>query len=109
MADLFALSDVIISRAGANAIREIAALAKPNLLIPLSAKASRGDQILNAASFKRQGFSSVLLEEDATPEAVAEAVRALYADREKYVEAMRSAGQGDAVAKIVELIKETAL
>ena len=109
MADLFALSDVVISRAGANAIREIAALAKPNLLIPLSAKASRGDQILNAASFKRQGFSSVLLEEDATPEAVAEAVRALYADREKYVEAMRSAGQGDAVAKIVELIKETAL
>lgn len=39
--DLFAMSDVIISRAGANAICEIAALKKPALLIPLSARASK--------------------------------------------------------------------
>ena len=44
--DLFALADVVISRAGANAICELLALRKPNLLIPLSARASRGDQIL---------------------------------------------------------------
>lgn len=58
--DIFALTDLIISRAGANAICEIAALRKPNLLIPLSANASRGDQILNARSFERQGFSIVM-------------------------------------------------
>ena len=58
--DMFALADVVISRAGANAICELAALSKPNLLIPLSAKASRGDQILNARSFERQGYSMVL-------------------------------------------------
>ena len=58
--DLFALTDVVISRAGANAICELLALHKPNLLIPLSANASRGDQILNARSFERQGFSIVL-------------------------------------------------
>ena len=51
--DLFALADLVISRAGANAICEISTLHKPNLLIPLSAKASRSDQILNAQSFKR--------------------------------------------------------
>ena len=43
--DLFAMADIVISRAGANAICEIRELHKPNLLIPLSAKASRGDQI----------------------------------------------------------------
>jgi len=65
--DLFAMCDIVISRAGANAICELLALKKPNLLIPLSANASRGDQILNAISFKQQGFSSVLPEEDITP------------------------------------------
>lgn len=59
--DLFALTDVVISRAGANAICELLALHKPNLLIPLSANASRGDQILNARSFERQGFSLSLI------------------------------------------------
>lgn len=63
--DLFALADVVISRAGANAICELLALRKPNLLIPLSANASRGDQILNARSFERQGFSMVMEEEGA--------------------------------------------
>ena len=58
--DLFALSDVVISRAGANAICEISALHKPNLLIPLSANASRGDQILNARSFEKTGIQHVL-------------------------------------------------
>ena len=52
--DLFACADLMISRAGANAICEILALRKPNILIPLSAQASRGDQILNAASFEKQ-------------------------------------------------------
>ena len=57
--DLFALADVVISRAGANAICELLALRKPNLLIPLPASSSRGDQILNARSFESQGFSMV--------------------------------------------------
>lgn len=41
MRDLFAISDIVISRAGANAICELLALRKPNILIPLSANASR--------------------------------------------------------------------
>ena len=67
LADLFALTDVCVSRAGANAICEILALRKPNLLIPLSANASRGDQILNADSFENQGFSEVLTEDQLAP------------------------------------------
>ena len=53
LTDMFALADMAISRAGANSICELLALHKPNILIPLSAAASRGDQVLNAKSFKK--------------------------------------------------------
>ena len=71
---LFAAADIVISRAGANSICELLALRKPNLLIPLSAAASRGDQILNANSFSKQGFSMVLEEEAITDDALCDAV-----------------------------------
>ena len=105
---LFAMTDVVISRAGANAICELCALAKPNLLIPLSANASRGDQILNARSFEKQGFSMVLEEEELTQEVLLQAVLDLYKNRETYIAAMKQGGQNDAVAAILDLIDETA-
>ena len=85
LCDLFAASDIIISRAGANAICEILALRKPNILVPLSAAASRGDQILNAKSFKKQGFSYLLPEENLSKEALLEAVNSVYKDRKSVV------------------------
>jgi UDP-N-acetylglucosamine--N-acetylmuramyl-(pentapeptide) pyrophosphoryl-undecaprenol N-acetylglucosamine transferase len=107
MKDLFALSDIVISRAGANAICELLALAKPNLLIPLSANASRGDQILNAKSFKEHGYSMVMEEEEITPEKLLDAVHELYENKDKYIKAMKASPQSDAVGAIIELIKET--
>lgn len=62
--DIFAITDYVISRAGANAIFEFLALQLPMLLIPLSLSASRGDQIDNANSFKQNGLAHVLEEED---------------------------------------------
>ena len=106
LADLFALSDLIISRAGANAICEISSLKKPNLLIPLSAKASRGDQILNARSFERQGFSCVLEEEEVTTESLVNAVRNLYGNREAYISAMENSKHTDSIDHILSLIEE---
>ena len=102
---LFAMADIIISRAGANAICELLALQKPALLIPLSAAASRGDQILNAQSFKKQGFCDVLEEENITPDTLYQAVTNLYQNRETYIQAMQNSNQSDAVSRIVELIK----
>ena len=61
---IFAMSDIIVSRAGATTLFELLELKKPNLLIPLSSKASRGDQIENALYFQEQGFSKVIMEED---------------------------------------------
>lgn len=106
LADLFALADVVVSRAGANAICELLALRKPNLLIPLPAAASRGDQLLNANSFKRQGFSKVLQEEEITDQLLLDTILDLYQNRADYVAAMEKSGQSDAITKIVELIKE---
>ena len=102
--DLFALTDFVLSRAGANAICELLALRKPNLLIPLSAASSRGDQILNADSYQRQGYSMVLKEEDLTPETLLHSLQELYRDREKYIEAMSKSSQSAAIDKIMELI-----
>ncbi len=106
--DIFALSDVVVSRAGANSICELLALHKPNLLIPLSAGASRGDQILNAASFEKQGFSMVLKEEDMTAATLTDAAETLYADRDRYIDAMTASGQMDSIEIIMKLIREVA-
>ena len=106
--DLFALTDIVISRAGANAICELLALHKPNLLIPLSANASRGDQILNARSFERQGFSLVLEEEEITNENFLAAVHELYDNRAKYIDAMAKSNQQDSIDTIIDLIEEAA-
>lgn len=102
--DLFALSDFVLSRAGANAICELLALRKPNLLIPLPASSSRGDQILNAESYRKQGYSLVLKEELMTPESLLSSLKELYRDKEKYIAAMSRSNQGNAIDKIMELI-----
>ena len=106
MRDLFAISSIVISRAGANAICELLALKKPNLLIPLSANASRGDQILNANSFKEHGYSMVLTEEDMNKDTLLAAVRKLYADRHQYIINMEKSEQQDSIDKIMNLIKD---
>lgn len=62
--DVFAMADIFIARAGATTIFEILALKKLNILIPLSKKVSRGDQVLNAKSFEASGFSLVLSDDD---------------------------------------------
>ena len=104
--DLFALSDIVISRAGANAICELLALHKPNLLIPLSANASRGDQILNARSFERQGYSIVLEEEQLTDSVLLDAIQKLYEEKDAYIARMKESNQGDSIQTILNLIQE---
>ena len=104
--DLFAMTDIVISRAGANAICELLALRKPNILIPLPAASSRGDQILNAKSFEDQGFSLVINEEDITTEVLTKKINELYASRHVYMENMASSGQMDSIKTIMQLIEE---
>ena len=102
--DLFAAADFIVSRAGSNSISEFLALKKPHLLIPLSARASRGDQILNAASFEKQGFARVLDEDEMTAESMKKEIFELYENKEKYVAAMEHAASGDGVEAVMPQI-----
>lgn len=108
LADMFALADIVVSRAGANAICELLDLRKPALLIPLGSNASRGDQILNAESFKSQGFCEVLPEENLTPELLTETIFKLYDSRADYIEAMEKSSMSNAVETISDLIEEAA-
>lgn len=105
LSDIFAASDVVISRAGANAICELLALSKPHLLIPLSANASRGDQLLNAKSFKKQGFSEVLEEENMTRDTLCENINKVYDNRELYINKMKKSSMSNPIETIVGLIK----
>ncbi len=106
--DLFAACDLVISRAGANAICEILALKKPNILIPLPAEVSRGDQLLNADSFLSQGFSIVIQEDDLTTDALTAAVQELYENRQDYIRTMSASRQTDSIETIMKLINEAA-
>ncbi len=104
--DMFALADIVISRAGANAICELLALRKPNILIPLSAAASRGDQILNARSFEKQGFSYVIEEENLTGDTLLSAIHTVFRQKEDYVRAMTKSGQMDSIQTIIGLMEK---
>ncbi len=106
LSHLLAAADLVISRAGSNAICEFLALKKPNILIPLPANASRGDQILNAASFEKQGFSLVLNEEDVTDATLTQAVHHVFENQESYVRAMLSNPASNAIEIIVELCEK---
>lgn len=101
--DLFALTDVIISRAGANAICEFLALRKPNILIPLPSTGSRGDQLLNAKSFEKQGFSIVIDESELKENVLTEKILELYQDRERYISNMNQSETTNAIDIISNL------
>lgn len=109
LCDLLDAADLVISRAGANAICELLALHKPNILIPLSMEASRGDQILNAASFEKQGFSFVIKEEELTSERLLKAVEEVQENRVTYIRAMEESEQHNAVTRVADVIDEVAL
>ena len=108
MADLFALADIVCSRAGANAVFELLALYKPMLLLPLSGASTRGDQELNAKYCRDKGFAKVLFADEVTPESITNELLALYRERDTYLQTMRSAKGADGTETILKLIREAA-
>lgn len=106
--DLLAMADIILSRAGANAVFELLALRKPMLLVPLTAKSTRGDQLLNAEYFERNGYAKILLQQNLTPVTLSEALNDLYKDREKYQRAMETAENVDGTQPILNIILQAA-
>lgn len=105
---LMAAADIVVSRAGANTIHELLALKKPALLIPLPLSASRGDQIYNAKSFERQGFSKVLFQEDMTDDTLYSAILEVYKNRAMYIHNMKIKDIGNSIDIILNIIDECA-
>ncbi|GGD02781.1 UDP-N-acetylglucosamine--N-acetylmuramyl-(pentapeptide) pyrophosphoryl-undecaprenol N-acetylglucosamine transferase 2 [Thalassobacillus devorans] len=102
--DLFAATDYIVSRAGSNAIFEFLALRKPMLLIPLSRQASRGDQILNADSFVKQGYARKLEEENLTEDRLVAEIDKLFSAKEEILRNMENYQSQQVKDKVVQLI-----
>ena len=103
---LYAMADVVVSRAGATTIFELLELRKPNLLIPLTLGQSRGDQILNAKSFEKRGFSRVLMEENLSVESISGAIEQVLTQRENMIEAMSAMSSVNGTEKVISLIME---
>jgi UDP-N-acetylglucosamine--N-acetylmuramyl-(pentapeptide) pyrophosphoryl-undecaprenol N-acetylglucosamine transferase len=104
--NLLAAATLVISRAGANTLYELLCLRKPNLLIPLSRKASRGDQIENAAWAEAEGYSHVLAEETLTPESLIAAVDEILAETEADSGKIAGFQPPDSVGLIVATIEQ---
>lgn len=101
---LMAASDYIISRAGANSIFEFLALKKPTILIPLSKKASRGDQILNSKSFAKEGYSLMIEEEELTDNALYNKILELKNKKSELIGNMKKGKSTNANEAIVKIL-----
>ena len=104
--DVLACTDLVLSRAGANALCEFQALDRPMLLIPYPKGASRGDQILNAQSLQRRGLCHVLLQENMTPQTLTQAILDTWQDRDALVSALHDAPPADGTRRVLEMIEE---
>lgn len=103
---LYALADLVVSRAGATVLYELLALKKPNLLIPLSKAASRGDQIQNAASFEKQGYSKVLPEEELDCGSLINAIYDLWRNADRFTASMKKSADVSGVQSVLKVIRE---
>ncbi|MDD4311036.1 MAG: undecaprenyldiphospho-muramoylpentapeptide beta-N-acetylglucosaminyltransferase [Eubacteriales bacterium] len=106
--DLFALSDVVLSRAGANSVFELLALNKPSVLVPLTSASSRGDQLLNAQYMEKKGYAKVVDQNTATTDSLVAAIDEVYHQRAQYAERMCEDTRSDGTETILEIIKKAA-
>ena len=107
--DLLAAADVVISRAGANSLYELLVLQKPHVLVPLSAAASRGDQIVNARVMEEAGYSVVVADESFDAGSLTRAVAQVDEERGRIVAALESfPAHLQAGARVVDLLEDAA-
>lgn len=104
--DALAAADLVLSRAGSNALCEFQALAKPLLLVPYPKGASRGDQILNAQSYEKRGLCRVLLQENMTADTLTDALMKTWAEKEQLAAAVKAAPPADGTKRVLEMIEE---
>lgn len=105
IADVFMATDFAVSRAGATTLFEFLEIGIASLLIPLPKKVSRGDQILNAESFKKQGFCNVLYEEKLNSQTLYMKIIETYKRKDKIIKNIKHSGIKNGLKKTVEIIE----
>ena len=108
MAGAYREADLVVSRAGAGAIFEIAAMGKPSLLIPYPFAANR-HQETNAQVLVEAGAAEMILQENLTGELLADRITAYMEDRaalERMAEAARRVSKPDAAKRIADGLLE---
>ncbi len=106
--DILAAADIVISRAGANALFELLTLRKPTLLVPLPATSSRGDQLENASYARENGYALVIEEEDLDTRSMIAALEKLDTERDKYGQALAGFQRQDSAEMIETVLREAA-
>jgi UDP-N-acetylglucosamine--N-acetylmuramyl-(pentapeptide) pyrophosphoryl-undecaprenol N-acetylglucosamine transferase len=110
MAPEMVRADLVICRAGATTLAELAAVGKPAVLVPFPA-ATDDHQRKNAAVLATAGAAVVIDERDLTGDQLASTVAALVADRsrlESMGRTMHGFARPDAAARIVDRLEELA-
>lgn len=108
LTDILAMTDFVVSRAGSNSIFEFLLLHIPMLLIPLSGAQSRGDQLLNAASFETAGYAKVLTQDKLTQTTFLQNVYDVYQQRQTYRDNMKTHTASHTRQQMISLIEQTA-
>ncbi len=103
--DVLAAADLVIARAGANTIYELLAMRKPHILIPLSARASRGDQLQNARVFTEAGYSRMIEEENLGDELFFKEIDSVYRGRAGIVSRLEEFEVKDSVSMINDMVR----
>ncbi|MBE5735063.1 MAG: undecaprenyldiphospho-muramoylpentapeptide beta-N-acetylglucosaminyltransferase [Clostridiales bacterium] len=104
IAGLLQLADVVISRAGSNTIFELLAMNKPMILIPLPKDESRGDQLVNAKIFEKNGWAKQLDQKSTTTDILISEINDLIKNKNKYITNMKKQNKTNAVEIIVSKI-----
>lgn len=107
--DIIAAADLVLSRAGANALYEWLSLGKPHILVPLPRTASRGDQIENAAYAESRGWSMVLTEDALNPKTLVAGVAKLAALSGEFRQRMQAFRRHDSTSLIIEELAKATL
>jgi UDP-N-acetylglucosamine--N-acetylmuramyl-(pentapeptide) pyrophosphoryl-undecaprenol N-acetylglucosamine transferase len=108
IADEMAAADLVVSRAGAMTVGELAAAGRPAIFIPFAA-ATNNHQELNARVVEKAGGGIVITESELTPERLAGAIAEVLGDRERARRMGEAAGRlavPDATKKIVDYIEK---
>ncbi len=104
MAAAYEAADLVVSRAGATTLAELAVMGLPAILVPYPFAAD-DHQAKNAAYYSRGGGVLVFRQEELSPELLAAQLQALLADGQRLLrmgEAMRALGQPEAATRLAD-------